>query len=105
MSSCFPHFPGYSSNEGPDTPPGTQSSPTSLRISFTEEESQRFQRRWENGYERKHDQRYNHWLKIYHPDYQHTPKAGGFDLTNPSLELEQQKRKHSGEETDSDGPG
>ena len=59
-------------------------SPTSLRISFTEEESPCFQRRWESGYDLKHDQRHNHWLKLHHPDCQHPPKTDGLDLNDPS---------------------
>ena len=36
--------------------------------SFTEQEIQRFKICWENGCDLKHDQHYNNWLKIYHPD-------------------------------------
>ena len=36
----------------------TPSSPTFPSLSFTEEENSRFQLRWENGYDLKHDQRY-----------------------------------------------
>ena len=54
------------------------SSPTFPSLSFTEEENSRFQLRWENGYDLKHDQRYNDWVKIHHPD---SPKSVGLDLT------------------------
>ena len=33
---------------------------------FSEEELTRFALRWENGYDLKTDERYNHWLELYH---------------------------------------
>ena len=53
---------------------GTHSDPhvTGLNKSFTEEECQRFKKRWENGYDLKHDERYNSWVRIHHPNF-HTP--------------------------------
>ena len=36
-------------------------------ISFSEEEISLFSRRYEEGYDLTHDQRYNLWLKQYHP--------------------------------------
>ena len=35
--------------------------------SFTNEEKKRFVKRWENGYDLTTDEKYNHWLKRYHP--------------------------------------
>lgn len=40
---------------------------------FSEEEELLFQRRFENGYDLKHDSRYNRWIEIYHPESQ-SPK-------------------------------
>ena len=37
------------------------------RLSFSSNELLKFQRRYENGYDLKHDIRYNTWLEIYHP--------------------------------------
>ena len=37
-------------------------------VSFTKEEIARFQARFENGYDLKHDEWYNCWLRMYHPD-------------------------------------
>ncbi len=53
--------------------------PTSLSKSFTEEECLRFKTRWENGYDLEHDQRYNDWVRIHHPDCHTPPKAVDFD--------------------------
>ncbi len=41
---------------------------TSPIMSFTNKECVRFERRWEEGYDLDHDQRYNDWVKIHHPD-------------------------------------
>ena len=57
--------------------PPLSSSPISF--CFTEEEIERFQVRWENGYDLKHYQRYNQWLEVYHPGHL---KTGDLDLTN-----------------------
>ena len=53
---------------------GTHPDPhvTDLNKSFTEEECRRFKKRWENGYDLKHDERYNSWVRIHHPNF-HTP--------------------------------
>ena len=37
------------------------------RITFSEDELHRFEVRFENGYDLTHDNRYNLWLKMYHP--------------------------------------
>ena len=36
---------------------------------FSDEEEARFARRYENGYDLKHDKRYNLWLAQHHPDH------------------------------------
>ena len=35
---------------------------------FTEEETQRYMRRFEEGYDIKSDSRYNRWLQTHHPE-------------------------------------
>ena len=52
---------------------------------FTEDEIQRFELRWDNGYDLKHDQRYNKWLEIHHPDYLLLSKTGHLDDTDSLL--------------------
>lgn len=36
-------------------------------VNFTEEEEELFQRRYENGYDLKHDEHYNEWISLNHP--------------------------------------
>ena len=48
-------------------------------VIFTEDEIQRFKVRWDNGYDLKHDQRYNQWLEIHHPNYRICSKSGSLD--------------------------
>jgi len=35
---------------------------------FSIAELQKFERQYKNGYDLTHDQRYNKWLEIHHPD-------------------------------------
>lgn len=35
---------------------------------FTVAEQELFERRYQNGYDFKHDERYNLWLECYHPE-------------------------------------
>ena len=36
-------------------------------LQFTEDELKKFNKRYENGYDLQHDERYNLWVKLYHP--------------------------------------
>ena len=56
-----PPTPLQYSDTGTDTETPTQV------LTFSEEEEQKFQRRFENGYDLKTDARYNKWLKQTHP--------------------------------------
>lgn len=38
------------------------------KANFTEQEMKKFTTRYENGYDLKSDERYNLWLKVYHPE-------------------------------------
>ena len=50
----------------------------SLPITFTEDEVRLFELRLENGYDLKHDQRYNKWLELHHPDKLDPAESGNF---------------------------
>ena len=45
-------------------------------VTFTEDEVQLFKLRWENGYDLRHDQRYNKWLELHHPDILDPAESG-----------------------------
>ena len=42
---------------------------STLNLSFSEEEMFRYQRRYEEGYDITSDEKYNKWVKMYHPDH------------------------------------
>ena len=46
------------------------------QLNFTEEEVKRFERRFENGYDLKNDERYNAWLKTHTTESEPLRKAG-----------------------------
>jgi len=43
---------------------------------FSTAELKKFERRYENGYDLTHDQWYNKWLEIHHPEGSHNLKKG-----------------------------
>ena len=51
----------------PPSPLSSMYSPAG--IVFTQDEMEHFKLRWDSGYHLKRDQRYNQWVKIYHPDH------------------------------------
>ena len=39
-----------------------------MQSQFTTKEIQLFEKRYDHGYDLKHDRRYNLWIKCYHPE-------------------------------------
>ena len=61
-------------------------------LTFSLDELQRFDIRYENGYDLLHDDRYNCWLEIYHPeetllDGSFTPDSPGYAWRSSSLHI------------------
>ena len=70
------------------TSPPRFSSPLSLMYSpagmvFTKDEMEHFKLRWDSGYHLKHDQRYNQWVEIYHPDHSMRPRRDDHESFPP----------------------
>ena len=54
-------------NKKPTTRQKSTPSRQKKAVCFTEEEERLFQRRYENGYNLKHDQRFNEWISLNYP--------------------------------------
>ena len=55
-------------------------------LTFSLDEHKRFERRYENGYHLLGDERYNHWLEMYHPQESNSLLDSTFTPDSPGYE-------------------
>jgi len=62
-------------------------SPSGTAVYFCDAELQRFEARIANGYDLAHDNRYNLWLKMYHPPEKRCHSQLAFNISPDSPEI------------------